>query len=52
MMQYEVSFPSCYKWMSSDAEQYEQYIKAFLAKYHPNLELVSITKHHAICIKK
>lgn len=52
MMQYEISFPNCYKWMSSDREQYEKYIEAFLAKYHPNLELVRITKHHAVCRKK
>lgn len=51
-MEYKISFPHCYKWMSSNTEQYEQYIKEFLSKYHPDYELVRIEKYHAVCRKK
>jgi hypothetical protein len=51
-MEYKVSFPECYKWMSANSKQYQQYIKTFLAKYHPRYELVRVEKYYAICKKK
>lgn len=51
-MEHKIAFPYMYKTLAKNEEKYEMYMRGFLKRYHPNMELVRIEKHYVICKKK
>ena len=56
---YEIHIPHCYVWMTKDipnrvdrVAQFNRYVKGYLAKVHPDMQLVKISKMIAICEKR
>ncbi|MGR6115744.1 hypothetical protein ACTHHL_04020 [Aeribacillus composti] len=54
--QNSVGIPDCYVWLTEGARNrpsiFKRYVKGYLSKVHPELELVRIEGMKAICRKK